>query len=81
MIEFWYEDLVNEQEVISKALINYCGLEWEEKCLDFYQTERPIFTNPEGVRRPIYGDSVRRWKCYENHLRPLVSALREGRTV
>ncbi len=81
IVEVVYEDLVQSFEIESHRLVTACGLEWEEKCLDFYQTERPIFTNPEGVRRPIYGDSVRRWKCYENHLRPLVSALREGRTV
>ena len=78
IVEVVYEDLVENFEIESRRLITACGLDWDEKCLDFYKTERPVFTNPEGVRRPIYSDAVRRWKQYESHLQPLVSALEGG---
>ena len=76
IVEVVYEDLVESFEIESRRLITACGLDWDEKCLDFYKTERPVFTNPEGVRRPIYGDAVRRWERYESHLQPLVCSLR-----
>ena len=76
IVEVVYEDLVESFDCESRRLIEACGLDWEEKCLEFYKTERPVFTNPEGVRRPIYSDAVRRWECYESHLQPLVCSLR-----
>jgi len=78
IVEVVYEDLVESFEIESRRLITACGLNWDEKCLHFYKTERPVFTNPEGVRRPIYSDAVRRWEQYESHLQPLVSSLGGG---
>ena len=71
-----YEDLVADQEQQSRALLAYCGLEWDDACLAFHRTERPIQTaSAAQVRRPIYKDSVRSWKRYEEWLAPLVDAL------
>ena len=78
IVEVVYEDLVESFEIESRRLIAACGLNWDEKCLHFYKTERPVFTNPEGVRRPIYSDAVRRWEQYESHLQPLVRSLGGG---
>jgi len=74
-IEIVYEDLVADPEPETRRLIERCGLEWEDACLAFHETERPVFTNPEGVRRPIYTESVKRWKKYEQHLGPLLEVL------
>jgi len=76
MIEFWYEDLVNEQEAISKALIQYCGLEWEEKILEFHKLERRVKTASVGqVRNKIYKSSSQKWRNYEELLQPMIDAL------
>ena len=81
IVEVVYEDLVESFEIESRRLIKACGLNWDEKCLHFYKTERPVFTNPVGVRRPIYIDAVRRWEQYESHLQPLVSSLGGGEGI
>ena len=76
IFHFQYEDLITDQEKQTRVLLEHCGLEWEESCLSFHQTERLVRTmsSPQ-VRRPIYGDSVGLWKKYENQLQPLISAL------
>ena len=76
MIEFWYEDLVNEQEVISKALINYCGLKWEQQILEFHKLERRVKTASVGqVRNKMYKSSAQKWRNYEELLQPMIDAL------
>jgi tetratricopeptide (TPR) repeat protein len=76
MIEFWYEDLVNEQEVISKALINYCGLKWEDQILEFHKLERRVKTASVGqVRNKMYKSSAQKWRNYEELLQPMIDAL------
>ena len=76
MIEFWYEDLVNEQETISKALINYCGLQWEEQILEFHKLERRVKTASVGqVRNKMYKSSAQKWRNYEELLQPMIDAL------
>ena len=71
-----YENLVAEQEKQSRALLAYCGLEWDDACLEFHKTDRPVQTASSAqVRRPIYKDSVQSWKRYENQLAPLRDVL------
>jgi len=75
-----YEDLVMEQERVSKQMINYLDLEWDEKCLDFHNNERDVRTiSNMQVRKPMYKDSMDRWKHYEKHLQPLIEVLGQGR--
>jgi tetratricopeptide (TPR) repeat protein len=74
-----YEDLVADQERVSRELIAFCGLEWEAACLEFHQTKRPVRTaSLNQVRRPIYGSSVGRWRHFDRHLTPLKAALAEN---
>jgi len=74
--EVQYEDLVADTENQAKALIDYCGLEWNPACLDFHKTKRNIRTaSITQVRQPIYKTSVERWRSYEEHLKPLFDAL------
>ena len=76
MLEFWYEDLVNEQEVMSKALINYCGLPWEKQVLEFHKLERRVKTASVGqVRNKMYKSSAQKWRNYEELLKPMIDAL------
>ena len=70
------EELVNNQESVSKELINYCGLDWEKECLNFYNTKRQVRTaSIEQVRKPINKKSIGAWKKYEKYLLELVSTL------
>jgi tetratricopeptide (TPR) repeat protein len=76
-IEVQYEDVVNDIEVQAKRLIQYCQLKWDKRCLDFYKNERAIRTaSVTQVRQPVYSSSVKRWKNYEEFLKPLTNILR-----
>lgn len=71
-----YEDMVANTENQIRALLDYCGLEFEEACLNFYETDRAIRTpSSEQVRQPIYTKGVEQWRNYEKHLDPLKEAL------
>ena len=53
--EVVYEELVANPEAVSRALVAACGLDWDERCLSFYRTERVVQTASKlQVRRPIY---------------------------
>ncbi len=71
-----YEDLVDDTETEAKKLLAYCGLPWNDACLDFHKNDRPVRTaSVMQVRQPIYKSSKQRWKNYESHLAPLIAAL------
>jgi tetratricopeptide (TPR) repeat protein len=71
-----YERMVDDTEAEVRALLDYCGLEFEPGCLEFYKTERAVRTpSSEQVRRPIYRDATEEWRAYELHLGPLKAAL------
>jgi hypothetical protein len=83
VFELNYEELTAEQEAVSRRLVAFCGLEWDDRCLRFHETDRPVLTaSALQVRRPMYRSSVGRWKRYEKHLGPLLEALgRPSRAV
>jgi hypothetical protein len=71
-----YEELVSDPETQARALIGFLGLEWDERCLDFHQSGRPVKTaSVAQVRRPIYTEAVGRWRRYGAGLQPLIHAL------
>lgn len=71
-----YEDLVADFESHARRIISYCGLEWSDDCLSFFDNKRPIKTaSMAQVRRPIYRSSVGRWRPQNDVLRPLIDAL------
>jgi len=75
-LDVQYEDVVADQEAQSRRLIEYCGLEWNDACLDFHKNERAVSTaSAIQVRQPIYKSSVERWRSYEKFLGPLFDAL------
>jgi tetratricopeptide (TPR) repeat protein len=76
MLEVQYEELVSNQEETSRKIIEFCGLPWDDKCLEFHKNERPIRTASSWqVRQPMYSSSVDRWRPYVSHLKPLIDAL------
>jgi hypothetical protein len=71
-----YEEMVADQEAMSRKILEFCGLEWDPNCLRFYETQRVVNTASfDQVRQPIYTRSVARYKHYEQHLGPLKAAL------
>jgi hypothetical protein len=76
MLEVDYEQVVADLEHEARRIVEHCGLEWDDACLAFYETQRPVRTaSASQVRQPIYGTSVGRWRPYEPFLGPLLEAL------
>ena len=74
--EVSYEALTSNQEQESRQLIEYCGLEWQDACLDFYKTDRKVKTaSAFQVRQPMHNQSVGLWKRYGDALQPLLDDL------
>lgn len=74
--EFDYEDLVADQEGMSRKLINFCGLEWDDSSLNYHQNDQVIKTaSMWQVRQKIYTTSVERWKNYARYIQPLMTLL------
>ena len=71
------EELVNNQETVSKKLIDFCGLSWEKQCLEFHKNKRQVRTaSIEQVRKPINNKSIGAWKKYESYLSEMLLELR-----
>lgn len=72
-----YEKIVSDPEKEISRLLRYCGLEYEETCLNFHQKKQIVHTaSYQQVRKPIYNSSVGRWKNYEKHLGSLIQFLK-----
>jgi tetratricopeptide (TPR) repeat protein len=79
LLEVGYEAVVGDLEAQARRIIGFVGLEWDDRCLRFYETDRAVTTaSVDQVRQPIYTSSVARWKRYERHLGPLIESLRAG---
>ena len=71
-----YEDVVNDTENQIRRILDYCGLPFEQGCLEFYRTDRAIRTpSSEQVRQPIYRGGLDMWRNYEAYLDRLKDAL------
>ena len=74
--EVIYEEMVADQEAVSRKLLAACGWSGMSGCLAFYRTERIVHTASKiQVRQPIYRSAVGRWKPFAAHLEPLRRAL------
>lgn len=74
-----YESLVDDPETESRALVDHCGLEWDDACLSFHTAKRRVRTaSVTQVRSPVYLSSVQKWRQYESHLGPLLTVLEKG---
>jgi tetratricopeptide (TPR) repeat protein len=72
-----YAELVADQEGWTRRILDFIGLEWDPRCLDFHSTKRAVVTASYWqVRQRIYNDSVQRWRNYRKFIGPLLD-LRE----
>jgi tetratricopeptide (TPR) repeat protein len=78
MLDVSYEDVVDDLEGQARRLIDYCRLPWDDRCIAFHKTERPVKTaSAVQVRQPLSRGSLQRWRKYEAGLAPLQEALGE----
>ena len=71
-----YEDLINDSDNEIKKIINYCNLDWEDKCLDFSKNKNPIKTASVGqARKPIYKSSINSSTKFEPYLKDLFKLI------
>lgn len=76
LLEMPYEHTVADLETQARRAIEHLGLPWDDACLRFHESRRVIATASfDQADKPIYDQSVNRWKHYERHLAPLIAAL------
>lgn len=75
-LEVDYEAVVDDLEREARRMLDFLGLPWDEACLRFHETERPVRTaSVNQVRQPIYRTSAGRWRKHAAELQPLIRAL------
>ena len=76
-----YEALVKDFPTHAREILAYCGLPWNDACLRFHESRRPVHTaSATQVRQTVYQSSVGRWRPDASLLKPLLDAL-EGREL
>ena len=76
ILDVRYEDVVTDLEAQARRIVAHCGLEWDERCLAFHNTDRPVHTaSALQVRQPIYQSASGRAQQYRPFLQPLLDAL------
>ena len=74
LLEVAYESLVADQESWSRKMLQFVGLPWDQRCLDFHQASRSVMTASKWqVRQKMHAGSIRRWKNYERFIAPLLT--------
>jgi hypothetical protein len=67
-----YEDMISSPEIEISNLLKYCNVNFEEDCMEFYKSKRPVKTaSSEQVRQPIYKSGLDYWKNYSDNLNEL----------
>jgi tetratricopeptide (TPR) repeat protein len=72
LLDVPYAELVMDQEKWTHRIVEFLGLDWDPRCLDFQETKRPVLTASYWqVRQKIYKNAVGRWRNYEKFIGPL----------
>jgi tetratricopeptide (TPR) repeat protein len=73
ILDVHYSDLVANTEATARQMVDFIGLEWDDNCLNYHQSERVTATASwDQVRQPIYSKSIARWKNYQQYIEPLI---------
>ena len=76
LLDVSYEALVDDLEQQLRRVLAFLGLNWNDRCLRFFETQRPVDTaSAAQVRQPLYRKSIERWRHYQSHIAPLCEAL------
>ena len=69
VLDVHYEETVADLETQVRRILDYCGLPFEEACVNFHQTQRAVRTaSSEQVRQPLYTSGLGYWRNFEKHL-------------
>jgi len=78
MLEVRYEELVSDPERVTREMVAFCGLPWDDACLDPQLNPRAVSTPSSWqVRQPVYRTSVDRWRRFEPWIGPFTELARE----
>jgi hypothetical protein len=76
VLRVMHEDVVDDLEAQVRRILDFCGLPFEQSCLEFHKTERAVKTpSSEQVRQPIYRSGLDYWRNYESWLGALKDSL------
>lgn len=76
VLKVQYEEVVADFENQVRRILDHCELPFEDTCLEFHKSVRPVNTaSAEQVRQPIYDSAVEFWRNYESHLDELLEVL------
>jgi tetratricopeptide (TPR) repeat protein len=68
-----YEELVQDPQKTTQSLLKHCELQWEPECLEFYESDRTIFTaSNTAVKQPLYRSALDSWTDFRDHLGPVL---------
>jgi len=77
-----HEDVVNDLESSVRRILDYCGLPFEQACIEFHKTKRSVRTpSSEQVRRPLDRSGLEQWRAFAPWLAPLEAALGDAVTT
>lgn len=76
IMDLVYENVTLDVEKYARQVVEFCGLEWQARCLEFYKAKRIVNTASfDQVNKPVYQQSVARWKNYEKYIGELITGL------
>ena len=71
-----HENVLDDLEGEVRKVLDFCGLEYEQACVDFHKSKRAVRTpSSEQVRQPIFKTAMQQWRNYEDYLTPLKNSL------
>lgn len=72
-----YEQLVQQQQQQTKTLLDFLDLPWSDNCMQFYNSQRAVYTvSNSQVRQPMYHSAIGHWQHYQPQLQPLIARLK-----
>jgi len=76
MLDIEYEQLVEAPQRWGRQLVEFAGLDWDPRCLEFQASNRAVTTASKWqVRQAISSASAGRWRHYERFIGPLRQLL------
>jgi tetratricopeptide (TPR) repeat protein len=76
VLRVFHERVVDDLEGSVRRILDFCGLEFEPRCVEFHKTVRSVRTaSSEQVRRPLYREGLDQWRNFDPWLEPLKAAL------
>lgn len=77
ILDVAYENVVSQNDIEARRLIEYLGLDWEEGCINFEKNNAAVVTaSAAQVREKVHNRSIGRWKKYEKQLTPMLDILK-----